>query len=98
MTSARTIKNSKLQTDIVIIGAGAAGFSAAVATVESGVKKYRIIERDVFREGMVSFLKAYSRPEVIFRNDRESMPLLIVSSKWQGSFRTGKLTRALSGH
>lgn len=48
MTSARTIKNSKLQTDIVIIGAGAAGFSAAVAAVESGVKKYRIIGRETY--------------------------------------------------
>ncbi len=44
MTSARTIKNSKLQADIVIIGAGAAGFFAAVAAVESGIKNIALLE------------------------------------------------------
>jgi 2-polyprenyl-6-methoxyphenol hydroxylase-like FAD-dependent oxidoreductase len=65
-----TTTAQSFKTDIVVIGGGGPGLTAAIAAAEAGVKNITVLEKTRTRAGMRVYVTVFSPSAVRYRNGR----------------------------
>jgi fumarate reductase flavoprotein subunit len=81
-SKANTAADETIETQVVVVGSGLAGFSAAITAVEEGAKKVVLIEKEGFYGGGTNFAECHGPAESSEAQARASAAMALKSSNY----------------